>query len=136
MVKQRLDAEQLLQVRIDKWLWAARFFKTRSLASEAIKGGKVHINGQKSKPAKMVQMGDELKIRRGFDEYWIAVRQLSAKRGSAKVAVLLYEESAESLSRRQTAAEQRKVLAVGRGLNEKPNKKQRRQLVSFTKGRL
>ncbi|MDQ7015054.1 MAG: S4 domain-containing protein [Gammaproteobacteria bacterium] len=130
------DSEQVLQVRIDKWLWAARFFKTRSLASEAIKGGKVHINGQKSKPAKMVQVGDELKIRRGFDEYWIAVRQLSAKRGSAKVAVLLYEESAESLSRRQTAAEQRKILAVGRGLNEKPNKKQRRQLISFTKGRL
>jgi len=130
------DSAQVVQVRVDKWLWAARFFKTRSLASEAIKGGKVHLNGQRSKPAKMVQVGDGLTIRRGFDEYQVAVLALAEKRGSATIAVTLYAESDESKQRRQTLAEQRKLNSAGFVPSERPNKKQRRQLVSFTKGRL
>jgi len=106
------------------------------LASEAIKGGKVHLNGQRSKPAKMVQVGDELTIRRGFDEYQVAVLALAEKRGSATIAVTLYAESDESKQRRQTLAEQRKLNSAGFVPSERPNKKQRRQLVSFTKGRL
>jgi len=85
-------------VRIDKWLWAARFYKTRSLASEAIKGGKVHVNGNRTKPSREVELGDTLILRQGFDEKTVVVQALSDKRGPATVAQQLYSETEESMA--------------------------------------
>ena len=88
------------RIRLDKWLWAARFFKTRSLAVAAVAGGKVHAGGQRVKPAHAVRMGEVLSIQRGPDQYIVTVKALSDRRGPAKEAVLLYEESIESRERR------------------------------------
>ena len=97
------------RVRLDKWLWAARFFKTRSLAAEAVAGGKVHVGGQRSKPAHAVRIGEMLRIQRGPDEYLITVKALSDRRGPAREAILLYEEAAESRLRREQLGEQRRL---------------------------
>ena len=93
-------------IRIDKWLWAARFYKTRALAKEAIEGGKVHHRGERCKPGKEPKVGDEYVIRTGFEERTVIVRALSVVRRGAPEAQLLYEETAESLQRREQAAEQ------------------------------
>ena len=96
-------------VRLDRWLWASRFYKTRALAKQAVVGGKVHLNGQRSKAGKILQGGELLMIRRGDDLYTIEVIRLAQKRGPAKVAMKLYEESEESISLRLKAAEMRRA---------------------------
>ena len=121
------------KVRLDKWLWAARFFKTRSLAKQAIEGGKVHYNGSRSKVSKEVELGATLTIRQGRDEKEVAIIALSDQRRGATEARLLYRETAASIARRQAAADQRQALK-GLGLSasrERPNKKQRRQIHRF-----
>ena len=116
------------KVRLDKWLWAARFFKTRALAKAAIEGGKVQCRGERCKPGKEPRVGDELVIRIGFDERTVIIRELSAVRRGAPQAQLLYEETADSLARREEAAAQRKAGALGVQTDGRPSKKQRRQI--------
>ena len=116
------------RVRLDKWLWAARFYKTRALAKEAIEGGKVHHRGERCKPGKEPKIGEEYVIRCGFDERTVMVRALSAVRRGAPEAQLLYEETADSLARREQAVAMRKAGALGVQTDGRPSKKQRRQL--------
>ncbi len=120
------------KVRLDKWLWAARFFKTRNLAKQAIEGGKVHYNGSRSKVSKDVELGAAITIRHGWDEKEVEIIALSDQRRGAAEAQLLYRETAESLAKREAAASQRKVFK-GLELTPKarPNKKQRRQIHRF-----
>ena len=119
------------KVRLDKWLWAARFYKTRSLAKEAIEGGKVHCRGERCKPGKEPKIGDEYVLRTGFDERTVVVRALSMVRRGAPDAQLLYEETADSIARREEAAALRKAGALGVQTEGRPNKKQRRQLLGL-----
>ena len=119
------------KVRLDKWLWAARFYKTRSLAKEAIEGGKVHCRGERCKPGKEPRVGDEDVIRAGFDERTVVVRALSVVRRGAPEAQLLYEETADSIARREEAAALRKAGALGVQTEGRPNKKQRRQILGL-----
>ena len=119
------------KVRLDKWLWAARFFKTRALAKAAIEGGKVHCKGERCKPGKEPKIGEELVIRAGFDERTVVIRALSAVRRGAPEAQLLYEETAESQARREKAAAMRKAGALGVETDGRPSKKQRRDLQRF-----
>jgi ribosome-associated heat shock protein Hsp15 len=128
---------ELDAIRLDKWLWTARFFKTRKLAAEAISGGKVHVNEQRTKPGKEVKTGAMLSI--GKDNYrWeITVIAINGQRRSAKEAVLLYEESAESLAKREQQIiknrEQRELFDFS-GKDHKPNKKERRLIHQFKQG--
>lgn len=116
-------------VRIDKWLWAARFFKTRSLAAQAVDGGKVQLNGARVKRARALKAGDRLQIHKGGYEFLIHVLLLSERRGAAKVAQSLYEESAQSIERRAALSEQHKLAAASTPHpHHKPDKKARRQL--------
>ena len=119
-----------MNVRLDKWLWAARFFKTRALATEAVLGGHVHLNGVRVKPAKEVRTGDTLAIRIGTVEWTIVVAALAEKRGPASVARALYEETPESLAAREQAALQRKIAPppLGADLGARPTKQDRRRL--------
>ncbi|MFG3452289.1 MULTISPECIES: RNA-binding S4 domain-containing protein [Pseudomonadaceae] len=119
------------KVRLDKWLWAARFFKTRALAKAAIEGGKVHCRGERCKPGKEPKIGEELVIRAGFDERTVVIQALSAVRKGAPEAQLLYAETAESLARRENAAAMRKAGSLGVETDGKPSKKQRRALQRF-----
>jgi len=119
------------KVRLDKWLWAARFFKTRALAKEAIEGGKVHCRGERCKPGKEPRVGDEYQIRQGFDERSVIVRELSAVRRGAAQAQLLYAETDDSLASREAAAALRKAGALGLQTDGRPSKKQRRQIHQF-----
>jgi ribosome-associated heat shock protein Hsp15 len=118
-------------VRLDKWLWAARFFKTRALAKAAIEGGKVHCAGERCKPSKEPKVGDELLIRQGFEERLVRVEGLSTTRRAAPEAQLLYAETAESIVRREQAAALRKAGALGVSTEGRPTKKQRRQIHGF-----
>ncbi|WP_323842671.1 RNA-binding S4 domain-containing protein [Moraxella sp. Pampa] len=128
------NKESPTRVRADKWLWAARFFKTRTLAKEAIEGGKVHMNGQKIKVSKELQVGDTLCIRQGhatrLEEKVVVIKALSESRGNAKIAGTLYEETQESLATREFFIEQRKLQNLARP-DTKPNKKERRDLNRF-----
>lgn len=119
------------KVRLDKWLWAARFYKTRALAKAAIEGGKVHCRGERCKPSKEPKVGEELVIRAGFDERTVVIRALSAVRRGAPEAQLLYEETADSLAKRENAAAMRKAGALGVETDGRPSKKQRRALQRF-----
>lgn len=120
------------KVRIDKWLWAARFFKTRSLAKQAIDGGKVHCAGQRVKPSKEIEVGTTLTIRQGWDEKQVEVIKLSDQRRGAPEAILLYQETEASVKKREDQAAQRKALRGIMGQPEhRPNKKQRRQIHRF-----
>lgn len=120
------------KVRLDKWLWAARFFKTRALAKAAIEGGKVQCRGDRCKPGKEPRVGEELEIRQGFERRTVVVRILSGQRRSATEAQLLYEETAESQQLREEAALKRKALGPGVLISEhRPTKKQRRQIHRF-----
>ena len=116
-------------VRLDKWLWAARFFKTRGLAAEAVDGGKVYLNGNRTKPAKLVQAGDTLRIRLGPYDWLVTVRAVTERRGSAKDAQLLYDETPEGRAARERLAEAHKIAPAptfeGKG---RPTKKQRREI--------
>jgi ribosome-associated heat shock protein Hsp15 len=122
-------------VRLDKWLWAARFFKTRSVAREAVSGGKVHLNGNRAKPGRSLSIGDQLQIQRGEEEYQITVLELGSRRGPAVVAKTFYEESEESRLKREQLAKQRKLEHEQHaGRERRPDKRQRRRLVRFKSG--
>ncbi|AWX13695.1 heat-shock protein [Mergibacter septicus] len=128
--EKKLDDDN--QVRLDKWLWAARFYKTRSLAREMIDGGKVHYNGQRAKPSKIVEVGAMLKLRQGSDEKEIEILALSAQRRSAPIAQQLYRETAESIKKREQLALIRKANALSMPHpDRRPNKKERRDLLKF-----
>jgi ribosome-associated heat shock protein Hsp15 len=114
-------------VRLDQWLWAARFFKTRALAKAAVEAGKVEINSQCCKPARLVHIGDRLDIIRGEERFEVQIADLSSKRGSAPNAQRLYRESDESIARRASAREQRRLAAAGfKAPPGKPDKRARR----------
>jgi ribosome-associated heat shock protein Hsp15 len=116
-------------VRIDKWLWAARFFKTRSLATAAVEGGKVRLNKERTKPSRNVKEGDILDIDNGSTEWQVLVRALSEQRGSATVAQTLYTETEESVRRRQQESEQRKYFhEPSAAIKGRPTKRDRRVL--------
>lgn len=120
------------RIRLDKWLWAARFFKTRNMAKQAIEGGKVHCGGQRVKVAKEITVGDELTIRQGFDRKEVRVLALSDQRRGAAEAALLYEETGGSVAAREQRAAERKAGAAGfRPSEHKPSKKERRQIDKF-----
>lgn len=120
------------KMRLDKWLWAARFFKSRSLAKAAIEGGKVHLEGKRVKVSKEIAVGDRLRVRQGWDEKTIVVRRLCEQRRGAPQAQVLYEETARSAEQRTAAAEARKAAGGLRGRPEqRPTKKQRRQIHRF-----
>jgi len=119
------------KVRVDKWLWAARFFKTRAKAKEAIDGGKVHVNGQRTKPSKELVLEDILRITQGYDEKTVIVKTLSDQRRSATIAQELYEETAESQEKRALRAQQRKAAGSHIMTEGRPSKKDRRQIHRF-----
>lgn len=128
-------AEAVERVRLDKWLWAARFFKTRTLANEAIAGGKVHAGGQRCKPSHAVRLGEMLHIQRGPDEYLITVKALSDRRGPASMAAMLYEETVESRCRREALREQRRLeRSLWPQPAGRPTKQDRRRIMRFTHG--
>ena len=127
--KRNKQYEELSSLRLDKWLWASRFFKTRKLATEAINGGKVHLNGIRVKPSRVVKIGDTLDITREAYRYHIEVLGLNDKRRPAKEAQLLYDESEESIRLREQERELRKLNSASvHQPDKKPNKKERRQM--------
>jgi ribosome-associated heat shock protein Hsp15 len=122
-------------VRLDKWLWAARFFKTRAIAKEAIGGGKVQLNHKRAKPSREVQLGDHLVITRENERFEVTVTGLSARRGPASVAATLYEESESSVARRRELAEQRAFQhrVAPTHPARRPDKRSRRRIIRFTR---
>ena len=123
-------------MRIDKWLWAARFYKTRSVATEAVLGGHVHVNGARVKPAKEIRVGDKLEIRKRELEWTIEVRALADRRGPAPVAATLYEEAPDSrATREQRQLERRLARPLGADLGERPTKQARRRLEALRRAR-
>ena len=120
------------KVRIDKWLWAARFFRTRALAKKAIDGGKVRMSGQRTKPSKEVKVGEVIIVRQGWDEKEVVVECLSDQRRGAPEAATLYSETQDSVSQREKMAVERKAIRAGHQASaHKPTKKQRRQIHRF-----
>lgn len=124
------------KLRIDKWLWAARFYKTRSLATDEINKGRVTVNGQEAKPSREVKAGDTVALRQGPVDRTVRVKGLSGMRGPAPVAQQLYEETAESVARREKAAQQHRdapepALSIAHG---RPTKRERRELDGTTRG--
>ncbi|MDG1012638.1 MAG: S4 domain-containing protein [Luminiphilus sp.] len=119
---------KLAKVRVDKWLWAARFFKTRSLAKAAIEGGKVQLDGQRVKVSREITTGDRLTIRQGWDEKSITIVALSDQRGPATTAQALYEESKESIARRERETLLRRAAGGLNKPNHRPDKHERRQI--------
>ena len=125
--------ENQQSLRIDKWLWAARFYKTRSLASDAVKIGKVQINGEKAKPSKEIAIGDTLTIKQAYFSKTVVVLDLSHRRGPATVAATLYEETPESVANRERLKEiQQTQPAIRRSGQGRPTKRERRQIIAFT----
>ena len=119
-------------VRLDKWLWAARFCKTRSIARELVNAGKVQYNKQRAKPSKLVELGAIIKVPMGYDERLVVVKRLLEKRQSATIAQTLYEELAESVEQRQKNQEARMLsLFHSPRPDSRPDKKQRRQIIQF-----
>ena len=117
------------KIRIDKWLWAARFFKTRALASKAVDGGKVHVNGHRVKSSRCVQVGDRIEITRSQVQSVVDVIALSDKRGPTKIAQTLYVETAESIQERELNSQQRKILNASMPRSKgKPDKHQRKEI--------
>lgn len=118
-------------VRLDKWLWAARFYKTRSIARNMVDGGKVHYNGQRSKPSKIVELGAVITLRQGNEEKTVTIEKISAHRGGAPIAQTLYAETTESVAKREEFAAQRKLNAHSPAPERRPDKKQRRDIIKF-----
>ncbi|MBU4682813.1 ribosome-associated heat shock protein Hsp15 [Cedecea davisae] len=122
-------------VRLDKWLWAARFYKTRAVAREMIEGGKVHYNGQRSKPSKLVELNAVLTLRQGNDERTVNILAITEQRRPATEAIQLYEETAESIAKREKVALARKMNALTMPHpDRRPDKKERRDLMKFKHG--
>lgn len=120
-------------VRLDRWLWAARLYKTRSLAAAAVRGGRVHLNGARVKPARAVTLGDSIRVNRDEWKMELTVRGLSERRGPAKVAVSLYEETPASIERRALERDSRRSQRAAAPL-KRPDKRARRQLRRLTRG--
>jgi len=121
-------------IRLDKWLWAARFFKTRQLAVEAINGGKVQVNGQRSKPGRTVKVGARLNVHKGSLEWDLVIKAVCKQRRPASEAILLYEESEDSRLRRQELAQKRRESGdKAPGARSRPNKRDRRMIQRFTR---
>lgn len=119
-------------IRIDKWLWTSRFFKTRSLASDAVNGGKVHLNGQRVKAGRLVKIGDVLSIQKNFDLYVVTITAINKTRRPAKEACLTYEESEQSKLKREQEQEIKKLASATRPVpKRKPGKREREQLRNF-----
>ncbi|MER2473431.1 ribosome-associated heat shock protein Hsp15 [Photorhabdus laumondii] len=134
-MKGNSDSDQA--VRLDKWLWAARFYKTRAIAREMIDGGKVHYNGQRSKPSKLVELGAEIKLRQGNDERIVEVLVLSNHRRGAPEAQQLYQETEASMTNREKMAIARKMNALTMPHpDRRPDKKERRTLIKFKNTKL
>ncbi|MGD8925881.1 MAG: S4 domain-containing protein [Thioalkalispiraceae bacterium] len=128
----RLAGIHSANVRLDKWLWAARFYKTRSMASDAVNGGHVHVNGQRCKSSRSVQIGDQIRITKGSLVFTIIVKNLSEKRGTARQAAELYTETQESIEKRELTRLQRKAHNMANPHPvRKPDKRQRRQLKAW-----
>lgn len=126
------DQETADRARLDKWLWAARFFKTRSQATQAVNGGKVHVNGARAKAGRGLKVGDRLNVTKRELHFELSVRELSERRGSATVAQTLYEETRESVAAREQAAMQRRQVHNSMPTpDHKPDKRERRQLRRF-----
>lgn len=126
------DSQKTDEVRLDKWLWAARFYKTRSIAKAMIEGGKVHYNGQRAKTSKAVEVGATIKLRQGNEEKEVLVLVLSDQRRGAPEAQLLYQETEKSVKQREAIAFARKANALSMPHpDRRPNKKERRELVKF-----
>jgi ribosome-associated heat shock protein Hsp15 len=129
MTKESTTAGDASRVRLDKWLWAARFYKTRALAVDAIDGGKIEVNGERSKRAKHVHAGDKIRIRMGPYEHVVTVLGLSERRGPASVAATLYEEDAESRKQREIMAAHVRAMNAATGYESgRPTKKDRRDI--------
>ena len=126
-----MSSDSIDRVRLDKWLWAARFYKTRALAAEAIDGGKVDVNQARVKRAKMVQVGDEVRIRQTPFEHVVIVRGVSEQRGPASVAVTLYEETADSKARRDALKTQIRSMPADDWESGRPTKRDRREIERF-----
>ena len=121
-----------ITVRLDKWLWAARCYKTRAIAKQMIDGGKVHYNGQRTKSSKNVEIGARIQLRQGFDEKELTILAISDRRGNATMAQELYQETETSIKKRELAAEARRLNRLNNPIpDHKPDKKQRRQIVRF-----
>jgi ribosome-associated heat shock protein Hsp15 len=120
------------RTRLDKWLWAARFYKTRSLATQACDGGKVQVDGQRAKPSLAMRIGMRVKLRQGYDDKELIVKTLADHRGNATAAQLLYEESAASIAQRELHAVQHQAIRMATPQSDgRPDKKQRRQLLNL-----
>lgn len=120
----------LEKLRVDRWLWCARFYKTRALASKEVNGGKIHVNGNRVKSSFMLKVGDQLKITKGLYEHVVNVLQIEGKRGSAKIAVLMYEETGESIAERERINELNKLSRQHlESPKRRPDKRQRRELM-------
>ncbi|MDX1280733.1 ribosome-associated heat shock protein Hsp15 [Shewanella colwelliana] len=127
-----MGSEPPSSVRLDKWLWAARFYKTRAIAKEMINGGKVHYNGQRAKSSKQAEVNAIIRLRQGHDDREVVIKQLSEQRHKAAIAQTLYEETSESIAKRATYAEARRLNVLNNPAPDtKPDKKQRRQLIRF-----
>jgi ribosome-associated heat shock protein Hsp15 len=123
-------------IRIDKWLWAARFFKTRGAATEAVLGGRVHLNDERVKPSKEVRPGDMLEVRVGERQWTVTVRGVADRRGPARVAAALYEETPESVAERERQAEERRLSRPpGADLGPRPTKQARRRIEALRRPR-
>lgn len=128
--------DQDKKIRIDKWLWAARFFRVRATASQAVAGGHVYVNGERAKPSRAVKAGDELRITRGNEEFVVVVTGLHDRRGPATLARTLYEETAASSEARQKALAQRRLMAATNPVDpaRRPGKRDRRLIRKFIRG--
>ena len=132
VVNKKVKVAEAIKTRLDKWLWAARFYKTRHLAAEAINGGHVHHNGHRVKPSRVIQVSDSLAIHKTPFTFEITVDGLSSNRGPAKEAQLLYTESVESIKKREILSEQRKLDAAQFPHAERrPDKRDRRRIIRF-----
>jgi len=129
----KTGGNELGRLRIDKWLWAARFYKTRTLAAQAVEGGKVKLNGERAKPGKGVRPGDRLEVRLGELQWLLEVRIVSAQRGPASTAARLYAEDKESISRREHMLLMRRAgLHPAHDTHGRPTKRDRRMIHRFT----
>ncbi|MEO0971754.1 MAG: S4 domain-containing protein [Pseudomonadota bacterium] len=129
------DTDPDARLRIDKWLWAARFFKTRSLASEAVAGGRVHVERERVKASRAIKVGDRVMVSRGSTIMEVVIKALSERRGSATQAAELYEETDESRERREREGEQRRLARqLVSAPERRPDKKERRQLARIRRG--